>query len=420
MSTQIEAPQEGKPLPERGTRPPLRLEFLDGLRGLAALYVVLFHLFNCEGLPRWANICLVWLRMGHSAVTVFIVLSGFSLMIPVARSVDRALKGGTSGYLKRRAWRIMPPYYAAIVLSLLVLALSPQGVAYLHGVRDGEWMSNFGWPALVSHLFLFDNLKLRWSSRINVPMWSVATEWQIYFLLPLVLLPIWRRFGNGPMLAVGLLVGMLPITSAFWHQNLTAACLWYVGIFSLGAFGAILSFDVNAQQPSPLTSNKSLLCIAAAALLAYLLVVKDLPTVHLDPGASDFGTRFYITEALKDTCIGIGAVCLIVFCAQERHAMAPPFILRLLQSRFARFFGSFSYSMYLTHILVEAPTIHWVQVQHLSPLENLMFRGLVSVPAAIGLAYVFYLAFERPFLVKRKQEKKQETQAARISTSVSL
>ena len=341
-------------------------------------------------------------------------------MIPVARSVDCTLKGGTLGYLKRRAWRILPPYYAAIALSLLALALSPQGLAYLHGVRDEEWMSHFGWPSLASHLFLFDNLKSHWTTRINGAMWSVATEWQIYFVLPLVLLPVLRRFGNGAMLATGLIVGMMPMLSVLWHQNLTSACLWYVGVFSMGAFGAILSFDVNAQRPGHSISNKSLLCIGAAAVLGYLLVVKGLPTVHLDPSANDFGTRFYITEALKDTCIGTGAVCLLVFCARDRHAATAPFILRLLHSRFARFFGSFSYSLYLTHLIVEPPTVYWVQVLHLSPLENLMFRGVVSVPAAIGLAYVFYLAFERPFQVKRKREIKQESQPVLVSPSASL
>lgn len=55
-----------------------RLEFLDGLRGLAALYVVLFHarlalLLNLGTLPHWASLALRPLNFGHYAVAVFIV-----------------------------------------------------------------------------------------------------------------------------------------------------------------------------------------------------------------------------------------------------------------------------------------------------------------------------------------------------------
>ena len=419
MSTQIDAPKGGELPPQRAGRPSLRLEFLDGLRGLAALYVVVFHLFNCDGLPRWATLCLLPLHMGHNAVTVFIALSGFSLMIPVVLSQDRALKGGTLGYLKRRAWRIMPPYYAALAVSLLVLAISPEGLAFVHGVRDREWMMNFSLLPLVSHLFLFHNLQLAWSNPINVPMWSVATEWQIYFALPFVLLPVWRRFGAAPMVVAGFLVGMVPMSAALWHQNLSSACLWYLGVFALGAFGAILSFGAGAQGSGLLTTNKGLLSLTAAAFVSYILVARYLPPIHVSATASDFGTRFYVIEALKDLSIGVGVMCLLVFCARERHATPPPLVLRLFCSRFAKTFGSFSYSLYLTHIIVQGPSGHLAQALHLSPLANLVFRGLIIIPAVIGFAYAFYLIFERPFVVRRKQEKQGEGQVGAVSRSVS-
>jgi peptidoglycan/LPS O-acetylase OafA/YrhL len=110
-------------------RPTFRFAFLDGLRGLAALYVVLFHIraqFD-PGAPlhpfatRSGEMATVWLAHGHLAVDVFIVLSGFCLMMPVAASPDKHLKGGVAGYLKRRARRILPPCYAALALAFLPL-----------------------------------------------------------------------------------------------------------------------------------------------------------------------------------------------------------------------------------------------------------------------------------------------------------
>ena len=107
-----------------GVRPRLRLDFLDGLRGLAALYVLLYHASLRAGVLAAAapaqpvakaisvlHFCL--LGYGHLAVAVFIVLSGYCLMLPVARTEGAVLPGGALAFIQRRARRILPPYYAA-------------------------------------------------------------------------------------------------------------------------------------------------------------------------------------------------------------------------------------------------------------------------------------------------------------------
>lgn len=77
------------------------------------------------GLPHRLQQIIPLFQYGHSAVATFIVLSGFSLMLPIARSSEETLKGGMLGYLKRRSLRILPPYYVALGLSLLLIALVP-------------------------------------------------------------------------------------------------------------------------------------------------------------------------------------------------------------------------------------------------------------------------------------------------------
>src|SRR5437660_75394 len=118
-SASAQAPSVPVPLaPSR-----FRLDFLDGIRGLAALYVALFHVsYARQSLPEPARHLTDWLQFGHYAVGVFIVLSGYCLMLPVARSADGRLRGGVGSYLRRRAWRILPPYYAALVLALALVA----------------------------------------------------------------------------------------------------------------------------------------------------------------------------------------------------------------------------------------------------------------------------------------------------------
>jgi peptidoglycan/LPS O-acetylase OafA/YrhL len=175
----------------------LRLEYLDGLRAVAALYVVLFHAglgFTppVGALPTLTRILQHGLSFGHDAVAVFIVLSGYCLMLPVARAEGHLVRG-LWDYVARRAWRILPPYYTTVFGSLLLIACVP----VLETPTKTIWQDTFpafGFGPIGSHVLLIHNLLPAFTNTINGPLWSVATEWQIYFFFPFFLLPIWRRF----------------------------------------------------------------------------------------------------------------------------------------------------------------------------------------------------------------------------------
>jgi peptidoglycan/LPS O-acetylase OafA/YrhL len=110
---------------EAKTRQRVHIDFLDGIRGLACLYVAMYHaaiFAGHYGLARAShgeeysalgNAIKFLTSFGHYGVAVFIVLSGFCLAIPVARDAGLNLRGGIGEYLKRRARRILPTYYAA-------------------------------------------------------------------------------------------------------------------------------------------------------------------------------------------------------------------------------------------------------------------------------------------------------------------
>ena len=90
--------------------------------------------------------------------------------------------------------------------------------------------------SIVSHLLLIHNFHLAWSHRIDPPMWSVATEWQVYFLLP-ALLWAWRRWGTSGAVMLGFAVGLAPsLVMPRGHEF--AGCFWYAGLFALGVAAA--------------------------------------------------------------------------------------------------------------------------------------------------------------------------------------
>ena len=376
----------------------LRLDYLDGLRGLAALYVVLHHAYyglTAEAsLPPLAAHLTYWLYLGRSAVDIFIVLSGYCLMLPVIRS--GRLSGRTGEFLRRRARRILPPYYAALGVSLLAIAvLSP-----LHDPSHPNALWNEALPAftpgvIISHLLLIHNFDPAWHSRIDYPMWSVATEWQIYFLFPLVLLPIWRRGGSAAAVAAAFVIGLVPLFLFF--DRFSGVSPQFLGLFALGMAAA----DLNFSQRSTLVRWRERLPWGgmSAGLLAVLVVVSLKHSSWPEAVAG------------KDILVGGATACLLVACTRyltRRHETATdqspptygrsPLALRLMESRPAVGLGTFSYSLYLVHAPVLALCQSVLRPLHLPPTLGLGLMLILGVPLALAFSYLFHLAFEKPFL----------------------
>lgn len=361
----------------------VRLEFLDGLRGLAALYVVLFHaVFEMIGRPMqlWAKALTQSLGYGHYAVDVFIVLSGFCLMMPVVRAGQGRLPKGFGDYLRRRARRILPPYYIALALSAVVAAVS---VFKLHVGVTGA--SQFGTGPVLSHLLLVHNLDFGWTCAINGPLWSVATEWHIYFLFPLLLLPVWRTWGNLSVIVVGLAVGLTPFYLLPQGQNFWWAYPWFVGLFAMGMATAATALDASRRSAPAMRCFGS--WQTAIGFLALFVTVDKLNIV---------GQHVWLLDVLAGIC----TASLILYCArtsaewQTRRSR----LLQVLESPACMKLGAMSYSLYLIHYPLVRASLRLFQRQIRSTELLMAAQLLFAVTVIVGLAYLFHLAFERRFM----------------------
>ena len=378
--------------PPRPGAQKLRLHYLDGLRGLAALYVALFHAhqegswpLRGESLPPAMQAATQWITQGHYAVAIFIVLSGYSLMIPVARSGTGRLRGGFGQYLLRRARRILPPYYAALGLTLLLLLALPE----LRTPRNSNWdwaLPAFTPGVLISHLLMLFNLNPAWAGRIDPPMWSVATEWQIYFIFPLILLPLWRFCGL-PALVAGAFALGVGLKYVF-APALDGVGPWYIGLFALGMAAATLNFS-----PAPQTRQwEERLPWPSLSALGWLLFA-----------AIGFVRPqwLYTKVMVMDTLAGAATAALLVACARSLTSSgpdsAPTGLRRILEARPVIALGGFSYSLYLIH----APALAALRLAlektglPLTFVYALVVAG--GLPISLALAYGFYLVFERRF-----------------------
>lgn len=350
----------------RGVPQRRRLVGLDGIRGLAALFVVLHHcwLISFPGFP--ANTGPAWtgfLVYGHLAVVVFIVLSGFSLAVAPARNGWRP--GDLRRFAHRRAWRILPPYWPALLFSLVIAwTIVPQP-------GQGEPTAK---SVVVFGLLLQD---VTGSPSPNGAFWSIAIEAQLYLVLPLLLLVV-RGAGMVamlgmvavPVLAVGILspgVSIVELMMRFTPQ-------FAIG-FALGIAAAGLVRNGNSRWPLPW------LALGAAAPVLVLIVLKG----------SVWTVEHYFWV---DLAIAPAVALTLAAVASGR----PRPLVRLLDSRPVRSLGSFSYSLYLTHAPVVVVLHHTVVAPHIAGgVPGFLVTLALAVPVALILARLFAAVFELPF-----------------------
>ena len=387
----------------------IHLEFLDGIRGLSAFYVLLHHAYLMlldagvgagGGLAGLLMSGLRPLAFGRYAVDMFIVLSGYCLMLPMVRGAN-GMKGGFKGYIRRRARRILPPYYAALTISLLVILLVHPWKTSVQDYSEIVWDLP-GTGDLLAHVFLVHNVVNAWSHSINAPMWSVATEWQIYFLFPLLLLPLWKRLGIVAAVAAAFLLGFA--ADGLTPGGLGGAAPWLTGLFALGMMAAVVNFSTGPRidffrERIPWGTTALILTLLLAVVGT---VIRGWFREHPQP---------------IDSLFGLAAMCLIICTAKANLSAVPshPWLLKILNGRFAVALGAFSYSLYLTHRpVLDIATLLLFRTS-LSPVARITLTFCVYAPAAIGFSYLFHLVCERPFMPGRTRSLARAIVAAEVS-----
>lgn len=318
-------------------------------------------------------------------------------MLPVAGGGH--LPGGLLGFAKRRARRILPPYYAALVIVLGILFASH------HLVKHGsEGLADMSVGNIASHFLLIHNLFSKYNMALDGPMWSVAWEWQIYFIFALILLPVWRRFGILWTVALGFTIGILPQMLLPAQTNLSWTSPWYVGLFSLGMAVAVVARSQSGQY-GPLKNAVFLNRITGSIAVIFLTLVL------LKPQWLDARNYWLI-----DTFIGAFAAVFILACTNN-HASSwfHKTIVTGLQAPTMMKLGAFSYSLYLLHYPILQKIHDVLRQHHISHYMQLVVLLLVGIPVCLCTAYAFHIVFERPFMPGQPKSLRQAEVAAIIS-----
>jgi len=355
---------------------PGRFHALDGLRGIAALVVVVHHTLLTSpvlalpyldphqpltGAARWlvySPLHLVW--AGGEAVLVFFVLSGFVLTLPFLR--PGAGPATCTGYFPKRLARLYLPVLAAVALAAGWALLVPRD-AY----AGASWWLNAHDVPLTARAAADDaGLILRHGpGMLNGPLWSL--RWEVFFSL---LLPVygWAAPRVLPLAGVVGLMATVAVGSATGHPTLV-----YLPIFGLGA---ILAVHHDRLHQLTRRWRRAAAVPAAAAALVLLLARWWAPTGRAATGA---------TGGLLDAATALGAV-LVVVCF-----LCLPGVRRGAERPAVQWLGKRSFSLYLVHEPI---------VVSLALLLGPRWQGapllVVALPASLLAAHLFYLAVEAP------------------------
>jgi len=299
---------------EAATKTPraVRLNHVDGLRACAALWVLSFHTWwfgfaHPSQVPPWYERPF---SAGHLGVPIFLVLSGFCLAVPYAGTANPG--ADIRKFAIRRVVRIVPPYWICTVACAALLVAMGRSSFGASGLTDLAW-----------HLALVQNLSGDHFFTINGSLWSVALEFQLYFLFPCLLalsrVPS-RVLWFGGMVSLGcwaiLRAGGVYDDSAFGH-------VWW---FSAPSFLVIFCMGIWAARVQHSWPVGRLSCLALALGLAAVLV---------DPWSGFYPQTSILLAASATVCI---------LLAGPRGILAQGLGWRPLAS-----LGLVSYTLYLIH-----------------------------------------------------------------------
>jgi peptidoglycan/LPS O-acetylase OafA/YrhL len=372
-----------------------RLDYIDALRGAAALWIVAFHFFesNTDAIQQTgllAQPIAHLVHFGQLGVNLFLVISGFCLYYPLVRRrkvpsspIDLPLKR----YFARRAERILPPYYALVLLVTLYISAAPSLAASL------PWLPRAGNDVtlqdLVTHLLLIHNLFPQSVDAIATPLWSIALECQLYVVFPL-LVALGNRRGIWPVAAVALLVSGACQTFFWLRYGLPAPVpldLWRLFACTYWSMpGRLFEFVAGMVAAAYVGSSEGVSRRISGIAFAIFIV-------SLIAGLWQYD-RFGAASPPVNPTWGIIFAALIVLLGRV-HQQTPRVLRPLVPVTWV---GGFSYSLYLTHATLLTMGWSYVSAHPMTVLQAAEFVLLVVFPIALACAYIFHRLFERPFM----------------------
>jgi peptidoglycan/LPS O-acetylase OafA/YrhL len=365
---------------------PAKIDFkiLDGLRGIAALYVVFNHarLELFIGVGKYAKIkdTALWSLpeklylyacqltiLGREFVIFFFVLSGFS----IAYSLNKIPQIGK--FYIRRIVRIYPPYIVALCWAFIVFMILQNKVPGALPPGAQSVFSSF--TATLKNIFYVDN-----GSLIS-QFWSLKYEVIFYLLVPFFLMK--RNFYFIASVVIAIISFYINWNHITGESILARYVLDYNIFFALGVF---CFHHFKTVSPRFIFNNKYVFFTVSLVFFLAMVVV-----------------RHWLDLELNKVSLLLAALFAVIFLFNFLHYQ--------IKNKLLMFFGNISYTIYITHfasILLLKGILLKPGLIDSAEIDN-KFIWMLGVPFAIAISYVFYLLVEKPSKEYLKKARKRDS-----------
>jgi peptidoglycan/LPS O-acetylase OafA/YrhL len=370
---------------------PVRVDELDGLRGLLALWVAVAHVFCWSG---WWEIRLpgavarLWKEFlgAGPAVDAFIILSGFAISFLLHKRQQ-----SYGEFMTGRFFRIYPVYGICLLLGLATTWLMPfiLQTASWHETIFFGWMgsisasetaapvAHLSWHATLLHGLVPKQILPDSTGTLLTPAWSISLEWQYYLVAPLLALLV--RTGAG-LLLVACLAWLGARYAAPWMNPHPAFLPAQLPLFLIG----IASYHLYAGFSAHSAGRSRRFTLPAAALLGVALLVNWHP-IALSIWALGFGCIF----AQGDDMFSRLLVLL-------RKFLLHPWL---------QWLGKISFPLYLVHWPLLLLFLSALLRFHPSatPLQTVLLLLFVGLPLILCAAVALHKSVEMPMMAYGKK-----------------
>jgi len=328
---------------------------------------------------------------GDHGVALFFILSGLLLSIPFWRTVlYQQARPSVKNYLIHRLARILPAYYVALTILILL---------------SGLWRFEQAWSDILLHYtFLFNYTEFSFFS-INPTFWTLAVEMQFYLLLPCMFFML-RRYSFSKM--IGFFIIMILVFYSLHYLitvsvNKTIVWPFEPALTWVRPNGAVVSQSLLAHLPH------FILGILAGAVTLILMskdgIEKGRWTLLCDAGlvlaviilvlllGTSWGDKIQIPYAPYGfPLIPLILAGVTVFIPCSRYAAS------MLDSKVMRHLGKVSYGVYIYHLPVLIFVDHKMSMNGLDASEQWAYLAIISGLLTLLAANLSYYLVERRIL----------------------